>query len=80
MDIKLYDNLAYFVKNGRLGQCPHCGSKKMDLSVQIVDKNDNSGYGVYWCDECKRGIHLSRLVVDERFKPYIKPLPSNIKL
>ena len=79
MDVKMYNSLSDFAKTGKFSECPYCGSKKMNLAVQIIDETNGTGYGVYWCDECKKGIHLSRLIVDERFKPYVKPIPNKIK-
>lgn len=49
-----------FIRNGMVGNCPRCGSKKTydcENPLELIDDN-TIGYcldcGVYWCLECNR--------------------------
>jgi hypothetical protein len=44
--------------------CPECGSQTIDLQF-VGDEKSRIGYLDIWCATCKRGIHMSRVVVPE---------------
>ncbi|WP_432837845.1 hypothetical protein [Dactylosporangium sp. CA-092794] len=44
--------------------CPDCGRHALHL-VYTGDLDQLTGWGTFWCDNCLRGIGISRAVVPE---------------
>lgn len=63
---------------GKIGNCPYCGSENMDCGFTIVDGKKKMGYGAIWCNDCQQGYHISRIVVNETMK--LNSVPENIVL
>lgn len=42
--------------------CPNCGADALRL-VFVGDEQERVGYAAFWCDNCRFGIHLSRVDV-----------------
>ena len=45
-------------------RCPRCGADALRL-VFVGDEAERIGYAAFWCDNCRHGIHLSRVDVPE---------------
>ena len=65
MDMKWLDNLITVFACGETGVCPYCGSPDADHGFTVIKKDTRMGYGSVWCNTCKRGIPLSRVIVPE---------------
>lgn len=56
------------------GKCPHCGSNNTDYGYTTI--KNNWGCCDIWCNDCKHGIHISRVRITE---PTInKSIPTNL--
>lgn len=73
--MKWIDNLKSVVENSETGECPFCNSYNMDYSLTICDKENSMGYGVIWCNECKKAYHISRIKVE---KEHNNPIPQDL--
>ncbi|MBR0287732.1 MAG: hypothetical protein IJQ82_02010 [Selenomonadaceae bacterium] len=47
----------------------------------MSDINDNSGWGAFWCEDCRNAFWLSRVILkDEKAREKIVPaLPADLK-
>ena len=52
-------------------KCPNCGKNEMEY-IYIGDKKTKIGYLQIWCNECLKGIYVSRIVAppNARFVTY----------
>ena len=41
------------------GACPFCKSEDTDYSIKAIKRN--YGYGVVWCNSCKKAFFISRI-------------------
>lgn len=41
--------------------CPECGSSNVRCGHVLIDPSSKMGYGAVWCDDCRNGMHLSRV-------------------
>lgn len=74
--MKWKNNMISMCETGKTGVCPYCGSNKTDHCFTIVQ--DDFGYGDIWCQECKRGFHVSRARISPAMKKSGK-MPKGIK-
>ncbi|MBP1047602.1 hypothetical protein I6N96_15045 [Enterococcus sp. BWM-S5] len=42
--------------------CPSCSAPALDYHY-CGDRETSIGYGLFWCNACKNGLHLSRLKI-----------------
>jgi hypothetical protein len=42
--------------------CPQCGADCLRLEF-VGDPEERTAYAAFWCDNCKYGIHISRVSV-----------------
>jgi transcription elongation factor Elf1 len=61
--MKWLKNLENIAKNNRAGKCPHCKSEDTEYTATKV--NGDFGYGVVWCNNCKRAYIISRMRIDK---------------
>ena len=47
--------------------CPYCGKKEIDY-LYIGYKKDMIGYVQVWCNACKHGVYISRIIIPENAK------------
>ncbi|MFF3439754.1 hypothetical protein [Streptosporangium sp. NPDC002721] len=45
--------------------CPSCGHSALRLVYNVYDSDRSVGWVEFWCDNCRKGIFLSRAVVPE---------------
>lgn len=50
-----------------VSECPSCGSSRLRHCFAGSEAS-RMGYGVLWCEECRRGVQLSRLKVPDDFE------------
>lgn len=55
-------NLESIAVNSNAGICPHCSSLNTDYS--LVGNVGETGYGVIWCNDCKRAYVISRVIIN----------------
>lgn len=81
--MKWLKNLENLASTGEVGKCPHCQSDDTDYCYTVVNEKTRLGYGDLWCNSCKRGFHLSRIMVDRKAKHIVidspSPIPNDIK-
>lgn len=58
--MKWIKNLIMIANEHKAGNCPHCGSSDTDYGFVVVLKKEKMGYGAIWCNNCHRGLHISR--------------------
>lgn len=63
------------MENQTVGPCPYCGSENTDCTFEALN-SERMGYGVLWCNDCKRAYHISRMIVPEGYKK--KPIPKGL--
>ena len=52
-------NMQNITEKHTVGKCPFCQSENTDFSVvEILNKQ---GYCSIWCNNCKEGIHISKM-------------------
>ena len=66
--MKWLKNLESFGKSRTLGVCPYCGSKRLQSCFAMVNEREGMGYGDMWCEDCKKGYHMSRVSLQEDFR------------
>ena len=63
--------------------CPICNSDDLEYRLIILNDETRVGYGLIWCNECKRGYHMSRMTLDKTMKDVYHDheieLPTDIK-
>lgn len=47
--------------------CPECGEKSINY-MYVGDNQTNVGYLPIWCENCNKGIRISRVIVPEGVK------------
>lgn len=60
---KLIDELTHV----ELIKCPNCEKKGIDY-LYIGDKETKIGYLQIWCNECKKGIYISRVKIPKNVR------------
>lgn len=73
--MKWLNNLHSLAENKGFGSCPYCKSENLDYGQNLIDEEHQMGYGVIWCNDCRKAFHISRIKIDKRF---IKSIPSNL--
>lgn len=59
--MKWIPNMESIIKSHTAGNCPFCNSSNTDFAiVQVVT---NQGYCAIWCNDCKQGVHISKMNV-----------------
>ena len=48
-------------------KCPNCGKKAIDY-LYIGDEETEIGYLQIWCNECKKGIYISRVKIPKNVR------------
>lgn len=74
--MKWLKNLESLAKNKDTDRCPFCKSSNTDYSVNVCDKQTMMGYGVIWCNDCKKALHISRIKITEEMNT--KPIPTDL--
>ncbi|SFE87000.1 hypothetical protein SAMN04487969_108140 [Paenibacillus algorifonticola] len=68
---KLWLQLAASVKettpNAPKLECPSCSSANINFEY-IGDAIKRKGYFLMWCNDCLKGIHISRIEIPEKAK------------
>lgn len=81
--MKWLKNLESLATTGIVGKCPICQSDNTDYCYTVINEDTRLGYGDLWCNICKSGFHLSRIMVDEKAKHIVigspSPIPNDIK-
>ena len=57
--MKWLAQLENFAAGKPLGECPVCGSEKLEAAFTKVQ--GDMGFGDIWCDNCHHAFHLSRI-------------------
>jgi len=65
---KWLKNIENFSASGCVGSCPFCGSADTDYCCTVIESETHFGYGDLWCNDCKRGYHISRMQVPDDAK------------
>ena len=68
--MKWLAQLENFAAGKPLGECPVCGSEKLEAAFTKVQ--GDMGFGDIWCDNCHHAFHLSRIRIT-------KEMPTGIK-
>lgn len=63
--MKWINNIQLAIKQGENALCPICGSKETGHGFTIIRNSTREGFGDVCCNRCKRGTHVSRMVVPE---------------
>ncbi|MDO5547947.1 MAG: hypothetical protein Q4F79_05605 [Eubacteriales bacterium] len=63
--MKWIDNMTSAIERGENGVCPYCGSSDTEHGFTVINKITRAGYGSVWCNACKKGMHLSRMIVPD---------------
>lgn len=61
------NNMKSLLENGKVGQCPFCKSDNTDYNATKLTEN-NMGYLVMWCNDCKHSHIISRLKITDNMK------------
>lgn len=81
--MKWLKNLENLADAGIVGKCPYCQSDDTDHCYTLVNEKTQLGYGDLWCNHCKQGFHLSRIMVDHKVRHIVigdpSPIPDDIK-
>lgn len=64
--MKWLKNLESIATTKTSGNCPFCNSEDTDYS--FVGKVSTIGYGVIWCNSCKRAYTISRMQIVDGYK------------
>ncbi len=64
--MKWLDNLESVANYKKSGICPFCGSADTDYS--FFGSIGSMGFGLIWCNNCRKAYHMSRVKVVEGFK------------
>ena len=71
------------LNNNEQAVCPICKSEDLEYRQVLVDDVDRVGFVAIWCNECKRGYHISRVIFAEDAKNITKAedvsMPEGIK-
>lgn len=73
--MKWLNNMESIATTKSSGSCPHCGSSDTDYS--FIGKISAVGYGVIWCNACKRAYRISRMHIPAGYKVN-NPIPRDI--
>lgn len=57
--MKWLKNIENIANNNSPGACPFCKSEDTDYSIKAIKRN--YGYGVVWCNSCKKAFFISRI-------------------
>lgn len=57
------NNIESVLKNKNSGMCPFCKSSNTNYSADKV--NDDYGYCVVWCNDCKRALNISIMKISD---------------
>ena len=52
------------IKNNTTPHCPECNSSNIDYKY-VGNKNTKIGSLVIWCNNCLKGVNLSRIIMPE---------------
>lgn len=63
--MKWLDNMTSAIERGENLACPCCGSLDTEHGFTVINRSTRAGYGSVWCNACKKGMHLSRMIVPE---------------
>ena len=72
------DNLKQLSDTGKVGKCPYCGSLNTRSNFQIIDKENNMGYGDIWCEDCKKAFHISRTNITKKLIQYNSDIQKDL--
>ena len=75
---KWMPNLINIAKYGVVGKCPYCKSENTDQGYTRFKLNNQYGWGTIWCNYCKRGYHISRIMWSEKLSTHEKQAPEGI--
>lgn len=75
--MKWIDNMVSVFEHNKDTACPCCGSQNTNHSFTVVNEKSRMGYADIWCEDCRRGIHLSRLIVPQEGRE--ENAPTDIK-
>lgn len=74
--MKWVPNMESVIKNHNAGKCPFCDSTDTDFAVVQIVKN--LGYCAIWCNDCKQGVHISKMNVNDDMLKDV-PIPQDVK-
>ena len=77
MIMKWLDNMVTLWEKGMVGKCPYCKSDNTDYNATIIQ--DDMGFILMWCNDCKKGFNISRAKITSNLKTNNKP-PKDISL
>ncbi len=62
--------------------CPNCGSKNLCEGYIVSNFNENYGWGAVWCEDCKCGIWISRVILKDSVarEKIIPSIPTDLNL
>lgn len=52
------------IEKGTVPFCPMCDEATVDF-MYGGDRAARIGYGLFWCNSCNKGIHISRLTIPD---------------
>ena len=64
--IKIITQIAEMLESNTL-RCPNCGEHNIDY-IYIGDEKTRIGFLQVWCNNCLKGISISRAVAPEKAK------------
>ncbi len=74
--MKWLKNLENIAESGKSGICPCCGSENTDYS--FFGTPLSIGFGIVWCNDCKKAYHISRIKIIEGYK-LNKEIPKDLR-
>ena len=68
--------------DGREATCPKCGGHHFKDAYIEVDKKNHTGWGAFWCEDCRNAFALSRVILTSSAirKKIVAQLPVDLKL
>ena len=72
--MKWDNNILLAIEQGENAVCPCCGSSDTDHGFVLIKARTREGHGSVWCNECKRGVHISRMIVPDKAKLHTAPI------
>lgn len=73
--MKWLKNLETIAESKKSGVCPYCGSENTDYS--FCGTPLNIGFGVVWCNDCKKAYHISRIQIVDGYN-LNKEIPKDL--
>ena len=69
---------ANLIKNNE-ATCPKCGSHELNYGYE--SKNNKSGFGAVWCEDCRSAFILSRVILTNETarQKIVAALPEDLK-